>query len=287
MYCYFCRCAYFGGFHPEINKIGETSLTFAGYQDWKNALARFSKHESGKVHCDCVYLVKQQQKPTVAARLSLAHQKQQTERRKMFLVQVECVKYLLRQGLALRGHIENEGNLIQLLKLRTADVHGLDSWVANGNYLSHDIINEICQIISLSIIRELIKEVRSFSSELNILYCSLSTTDHWLFFEILCFAFCYSIREKIKRREVMKRFVFSLTISKRHRALILMRISSNQVTFLSCLSDYVFFRFLSENSIVSYAMQRVMNLVLNNYVSLSDRLIRTLLCMKMCSDYMP
>ena len=171
----FCRYAYFGGFHPEINKIGETSLTFAGYQDWKNALARFVKHESGKVHSDCVYLVKQQQKPTVAARLSLAHEKQQTERRKMFLVQVECVKYLLRQGLAIRGHVENEGNLIQLLKLREADVHGLDSWVENGNYLSHDIINEICQIISLSIIRELIKEVRAFSSKLNTLQCSLST----------------------------------------------------------------------------------------------------------------
>ena len=95
----------------------------------------------------------------------------------MFLVQVECVKYLLRQSLALRGHIENEGNLIQLLKLREADVHGLDLWITNGNYQSHDIINEICQIISLSIIRELIKEVRGFSLELNTLYCSLSTTN--------------------------------------------------------------------------------------------------------------
>ncbi|CAF4616577.1 unnamed protein product, partial [Rotaria sp. Silwood2] len=159
VYCYFCRYAYFGGFHPEINKIGETSLTFAGYEDWKNALARFVKHESGKIQSDCVYLVKQQQKPTVAARLSLAHEKQQTERRKMFLVQVECVKYLSRQGLAIRGHVENEGNLIQLLKLREADVHGLDSWVEDGNYLSHDIINEICQIISLTIIHEIIKEI--------------------------------------------------------------------------------------------------------------------------------
>jgi len=150
-----------------MNKIGETALTCTGYQDWKNALARLSKHESGRVHCNCVYLVKQQQKPTVAARLTLAHQTQQAERRKMFLIQVECIRYLLRQGLALRGHVENEGNLIQLLKLREADIPGLNLWVANGDYLSHDIINEICQIISLSIIRELIKEVRSFSSKLK------------------------------------------------------------------------------------------------------------------------
>ncbi|CAF3101494.1 unnamed protein product, partial [Rotaria sp. Silwood2] len=183
VYCYFCRYAYFGGFHPEINKIGETSLTFAGYEDWKNALARFVKHESGKIHSDCVYLVKQQQKPTVAARLSLAHEKQQAERRKMFLVQVERVKYLSRQGLAIRGHVENEGNVIQLLKLREADVHGLDSWVEDGNYLSHDIINEICQIISLTIIHEIIKEIseRKFYS----LICDATSDESDI--EQLCF----------------------------------------------------------------------------------------------------
>jgi hypothetical protein len=55
----------------------------------------------------------------------------------------------------------DEGNLIQLLKLREADVDGLSSWIQNGNYLSHDIINEICQIISLSITRDLVKEVKN------------------------------------------------------------------------------------------------------------------------------
>ncbi len=78
----------------------------------------------------------------------------------MLLIEIECVKYLLRQGLALRGHVEDEGNLIQLLKLREADVDGLSSWIKEKNYLSHDIINEICEIISLSIVRELIKEVK-------------------------------------------------------------------------------------------------------------------------------
>ncbi|CAF1006226.1 unnamed protein product [Didymodactylos carnosus] len=158
-YCYYCRTAYFGGYHPESNKIGETALTFNGYADWKNALARFAKHESGKIHGDCVYLVKQQLKPTVAARLNLTHQVQQGQRRRMLLTEVECIRYLLRQGLALRGHIEDEGNLIQLLKLRQDDIDGLSVWIKDGNYLSHDIINEICQIIPLSIIRGLLKEV--------------------------------------------------------------------------------------------------------------------------------
>ena len=163
MYCYYCRKAYFGGFHPESNKIGETAFTFIGFCDWKNALARFSKHESGKIHSDCIYLVKQQQKPTVVAQLSLTHQIQQVQRRRILLIEAECIKYLLRQGLALRGHVEDEGNLIQLLKLREGDVVGLSTWMKEGNYLSHDIINEICEIISLSIVRELVKEVKNFS----------------------------------------------------------------------------------------------------------------------------
>ena len=79
----------------------------------------------------------------------------------MLLIEIECIKYLLRQGLALRGHVEYEGNLIQLLKLREADVDGLSSWIKDGRYLSHDIVNEICQIISLSIVRDLVKEVNN------------------------------------------------------------------------------------------------------------------------------
>ena len=136
-------------------------MTFTGFCDWKSALTCFPKHESGRIHSDCVYLVNEQQKPTVAARVSLTHQIQQAQRRRILLVEIECIKYLLRQDLALRGHVEDEGNIIQLLKLREADVDGLSLWIKNANYLSHDIINEICQIISLSITRDVVKEVRN------------------------------------------------------------------------------------------------------------------------------
>jgi len=72
-----------------------------------------------------VYLVKQQQKPTVAAQLNLTHQIQQAKGRRILFTEIQCIKYLLRQGLAIRGHVEDEGNLIQLLKLRASDVDGL------------------------------------------------------------------------------------------------------------------------------------------------------------------
>ncbi|CAF2034910.1 unnamed protein product [Rotaria magnacalcarata] len=134
VYCYYCRTAYYGGFYPESKKIGESTLIFTGYGDWKNALARFPKNESSETHSDCVYLVKQQKRSTVAARISLTYQIQQAQRRRLLLIEIECIKYLLRQGFALRGHIKDEGNLIQLLKLHEADIEGLFAWIKNGNY---------------------------------------------------------------------------------------------------------------------------------------------------------
>lgn len=47
----------------------------------------------------------------------------------MLLKQLSSLRYLLRQGLALRGHDENEGNLVQLLLLRTEDCAGLKGWL--------------------------------------------------------------------------------------------------------------------------------------------------------------
>ncbi|CAF3953514.1 unnamed protein product [Rotaria sp. Silwood1] len=133
--------------------MSDYSFTVRGFNNWKNGLAKFEKHEKSVRHIDCVYLVQQQRKPPVVAPISSAHQHQQAQRRRMLLIQVKLIKFLLRQGLALRGHIEEEGNLIQLLKSKQDNVNELSSWINEGNYLSHDIINEICEIISLTIIR--------------------------------------------------------------------------------------------------------------------------------------
>ena len=47
----------------------------------------------------------------------------------MLLKQFSSLKFLLRQGLAVRGHIEGEGNLLQLLVLRSEDDQDLLSWL--------------------------------------------------------------------------------------------------------------------------------------------------------------
>ena len=63
------------------------------------------------------------------------------------LKDLSSVRYLARQGLALRGHKEEDSNL-QLLKCQADDVQGLNSWMGDGRYLSHDIVNELLEIMS-------------------------------------------------------------------------------------------------------------------------------------------
>ena len=51
--------------------------------------------------------------------------------------------FLLRQGLALRGHSDENGLLIQLLKLLSIDNNFLKQWNDEKRSLPHDIINEL------------------------------------------------------------------------------------------------------------------------------------------------
>lgn len=99
----------------------------------------------------------------VIAQLSSSHLEQQRLRRKLFLQEVHALMFLLRQGLSLRGHTEIEGNLHQLLLSQAASDqdNDLKEWVLKGTYLSHDIINELVELVANNILRSLISDVRN------------------------------------------------------------------------------------------------------------------------------
>ena len=78
------------------------------------------------------------------------------------MIVLSCIVYLARQGLPLRGHIEEEGNLFQLLKFRAmSEVPRLNEWLRNRCYLSHDIVNEIVRLMANNVLRSLIKTVEA------------------------------------------------------------------------------------------------------------------------------
>ena len=83
--------------------------------------------------------------------------------RTMFLKLLECVRYLARQGLPLRGHHENstssEGNLYQLLLLQAKDSPQLGTWLKKREYISSEIIKKVVTICGQMILRQLLQDI--------------------------------------------------------------------------------------------------------------------------------
>ena len=68
---------------------------------------------------------------SVTSLLSSQLRKDQAENRNMLMKLLTTLKFLARQGMAIRGHIEKEGNIVQLLRCMAEDVSGLEAWLWN------------------------------------------------------------------------------------------------------------------------------------------------------------
>ena len=78
--------------------------------------------------------------------------------------QLSGLWFLLRQGLAVRGHIEVEGNLHQLLVTWSGDHNPhLAEWLKEKKYLSHDIVNEQITLMGHSVLRKLLSNMKKLS----------------------------------------------------------------------------------------------------------------------------
>ena len=102
----------------------------------------------------------QKQQP-VSQQLSSQLKAEQENRRMCLVKQLQSLAYLLRQGLAVRGHKSDAGNLQQLLKLRSLDVPALKQWISERKYFSADIIREQTSILGKCILREIATYIRN------------------------------------------------------------------------------------------------------------------------------
>ena len=77
------------------------------------------------------------------------------------MIDLSSLQYLMRQGLAVRGHTEEEGNLYQLLKCRSDDIPGLLNWLNDGQYLSHEITDELIGMMAHKVHSDILSEVHA------------------------------------------------------------------------------------------------------------------------------
>ena len=71
------------------------------------------------------------------------------------------LRFLLRQGIAIRGHFEEEGNLRQLLLAWSNNCTDLREWNKEGKCMSHEIINELIKLMGNSILKRVIANIKT------------------------------------------------------------------------------------------------------------------------------
>ena len=67
----------------------------------------------------------------------------------MFIMQLSVLRYLLRQGIAIRGHHNEEGNFMQLMETCAEGNFALQKLITEGTcrYQSPDILNKLISIM--------------------------------------------------------------------------------------------------------------------------------------------
>ena len=163
VFCHVCAKA------DEQGKLKASSKDLAflrkGFTNWKDATEGFRRHELSKCHQDAVQvmIVLPRTVRDIGETLSSAHAQNKAENRRVLLKILQNMKFLGRQGIALRGHDDSESNFMQLFKLRELDNPELSAWLKKraDKYLSPEIQNEMLQVMSLSILRSIAKSLHS------------------------------------------------------------------------------------------------------------------------------
>ena len=107
--------------------------------------------------------------------ISSEYAKQKLQSRAMLLTILSSIRYLSRQGIALRGryksgddndnigHVggEPDSNFVQLLKLRAQDISQLTHWMGRNQdkFTIPDIQNQILQIMAITIQQKISSEI--------------------------------------------------------------------------------------------------------------------------------
>ena len=154
-----------------MNAYRDNAFSTEGFFNWKKGLERFEIHECIAAHREAVQMLVSKTRD-VGEMLCDSYALEKVENKKMLSVIIGTIRFLGRQGLALRGHQktctsnptesgELDSNFVQLLRLRAEDNEGLHKFLnkKQDKFTSPDIQNEILEIMSLTILRSICGEL--------------------------------------------------------------------------------------------------------------------------------
>ena len=89
-----------------------------GFSNWNKALEKFAKHEKSKDHLNAISnKMHEKNNLPIEAQLNAQIISEQEKSRSCLVEIFYAIKYLARQNLALRGHVDHESNFMQLITI--------------------------------------------------------------------------------------------------------------------------------------------------------------------------
>ena len=140
----------------------EMTFIETGFCNWKKGTEKLKVHELSTCHREAIMKLNSvTARVNVSTQISDQKERQMAENRACLLKLFSSLLYLSTQGLAIRGHTDNESNYNNLLKVRCEDSAELRMWFGRESYTwcSHEIQNEMLDIMSHALLRKLIAEV--------------------------------------------------------------------------------------------------------------------------------
>ena len=145
------------------NILDSTFVT--GFCNWKDATRCFNRHEGTTAHKAAADFTIKIPAGTsdLGNMLSKAHAQQTASNRHYLIKVAESIKFLSRQGIALRGDgTESDSNFMQLLHLRALDDPEILTMLSKktDKYTSPQIQNELIKIMSVQILRKIAESIQ-------------------------------------------------------------------------------------------------------------------------------
>jgi hypothetical protein len=159
--CRWCREA------TQSHVIGmgkcEAAFTEKGFNNWKDGCGRIAEHSASAAHRAAATFIAQKVKPSVATQVNTQLARGQQQNRKRLITEINAIIFLMRQGLALRrGKDEVNDNLHQVLELLArSGVVAAGNCLSKKIHLSHDIVNELCNLIGQRVLRMVLDKFRN------------------------------------------------------------------------------------------------------------------------------
>lgn len=180
VFCIYCRFAKRCN-HFSLAKKGDEAFSVRGFDNYKKATEKFRTHDTSKsdAHLEAMMKWKCLNHPTVVELLSAAGMKLQATRRAGLLRQLSVLRFLLRQGIALRGHAEGEGNLPQLISAWAGDCDTVKHWLRDDKYMSHDTVNELITLMGQKVFRKVLRKINRQTPAWYTVITDEETDDRW------------------------------------------------------------------------------------------------------------